>query len=140
KLRDLYWDILKEVYPLDTNFSTADANEDLRLQESSEQIVSEMEAGEFDYRGDGSWKYAVDEYEGPVASDRVLTPELLPTDLEFGTYVAPGYPFLALAARIQGTVRLALDFDPDGGVNEAQLVEGHPMLAAAAIKAAALWR
>lgn len=147
KLRDLYWDIHEEVFPADISFRPSDPDDDFELQEAGQQIMPELQAGYFDYwmEGEsggwwGGWQWAIDGYKGPVRAERVMTPRLLPTELEFVSFVAPDYPPLAPLARIQGTVRLALDFGPDGRVTEARLVEGHPLLAPAAMKAAPSWR
>lgn len=40
----------------------------------------------------------------------------------------PGYPPLARAARISGVVSFTLDVTPDGGVNNFQVIDGHPLL------------
>jgi protein TonB len=55
-------------------------------------------------------------------------------------HVAPVYPPLALAARVQGRVRLECVIGEDGRVSEIVVVEGHPLLDAAAIEAVRQWR
>jgi protein TonB len=54
--------------------------------------------------------------------------------------VEPIYPFLAQQARIQGAVVLTAIIDKDGNVQRLQLVNGHPLLAPAAIEAVRQWR
>jgi len=54
--------------------------------------------------------------------------------------VRPVYPELAMAARIEGTVRLVLRVDATGRVERVRLISGHPFLVKAAIEAARQWR
>ena len=54
--------------------------------------------------------------------------------------VAPVYPPLARAARIQGTVVLSVLINKEGEIGDTKLVSGHPMLAPAAIEAVKQWR
>jgi protein TonB len=54
--------------------------------------------------------------------------------------VRPIYPELAIAARIEGTVRLVLRVDETGRVQRVRLISGHPFLVQAAIDAARQWR
>jgi protein TonB len=54
--------------------------------------------------------------------------------------VAPVYPPLARQARIQGTVILRIIINKLGEVRDTQLVNGHPMLAPAAVAAVKKWR
>jgi TonB family protein len=54
--------------------------------------------------------------------------------------VAPVYPPLARQARIQGTVILRVIINKLGEVRDTQLVNGHPMLAPAAVEAVKKWR
>lgn len=55
------------------------------------------------------------------------------------THVRPGYPPLAKAARIQGTVRMNVLISKDGAVQDVELVSGHPLLTPAAIEAVRQW-
>jgi TonB family protein len=48
----------------------------------------------------------------------------------------PKYPPLALQARIQGTVELNVEVRPDGSIESAHLVSGHPILKPAAVESA----
>jgi len=54
--------------------------------------------------------------------------------------VAPVYPPLARQARIQGTVTLRVIINKLGDVRDVQLLNGHPMLAPAAIEAVKQWK
>lgn len=54
--------------------------------------------------------------------------------------VSPVYPPLARLARIQGTVILRIIINKFGEVRDTQLVNGHPMLAPAAVEAVKKWR
>jgi TonB family protein len=55
-------------------------------------------------------------------------------------HVAPVYPPLALAARVQGSVRLECVIGEDGRISDIAVVQGHPLLDAAAIEAVRQWR
>ena len=55
-------------------------------------------------------------------------------------YVAPVYPPLALAARVQGTVILQAVIDEKGSVRELRVLRGHPLLDDAAMQAVAKWQ
>ena len=52
----------------------------------------------------------------------------------------PGYPELAKKVRLQGDVSVEVIVSPDGRVESARAVSGHPMLASAAVDAARRWR
>lgn len=52
----------------------------------------------------------------------------------------PGYPELAKKIRLQGDVSVEVIVSPDGRVESARAVSGHPMLASAAVDAARRWR
>lgn len=53
--------------------------------------------------------------------------------------VKPEYPALAKVNYIQGRVRLQVLVSPEGKVTQANVVQGHPFLAAAALKAVRRW-
>jgi protein TonB len=55
-------------------------------------------------------------------------------------YVAPPYPDLARAARIQGLVVIECTIDPSGRVVDARVITGHPLLQNAALDAVRQWR
>lgn len=52
----------------------------------------------------------------------------------------PAYPAEAKAARIQGTVRMAVIVGKDGRVRDIRVVNGHPLLAPAAVDAVRQWQ
>lgn len=54
--------------------------------------------------------------------------------------VDPVYPMIAKRARVQGTVKLHAIISAQGGIESLQVVEGHPMLVAAAMDAVKQWR
>lgn len=54
--------------------------------------------------------------------------------------VPPSYPIGAMARHVEGTVRLKLWIDKEGGVRKVELVEGHPLLVEAATDAVQEWR
>lgn len=54
--------------------------------------------------------------------------------------VTPEYPPLAKAARIQGWVVLNAIIGKDGSVQNLEVASGHPMLAAAALRAVSQWK
>ena len=53
--------------------------------------------------------------------------------------IRPEYPRVALMARITGTVRLKAIISTKGRVEELQIIEGHPLLVAAAREAVEKW-
>jgi periplasmic protein TonB len=55
-------------------------------------------------------------------------------------YVAPPYPDLARAARIQGLVVIECTIDPSGRVVDPRVITGHPLLQNAALDAVRQWR
>jgi TonB family protein len=55
-------------------------------------------------------------------------------------YVAPEYPALARASRIEGTVKMSARIGPNGTVQALQTFSGHPLLIRAAIDAVNQWR
>jgi TonB family protein len=144
KLQVMNGDIVRQVFPLGTDFRSFDPDVDFKLQEDAVGVVADMRAGKLDFvwiNGEsGGWGYALDSYEGPIRTERLLVVKLLPTDLEFKNFATPRYPPLAISARIQGTVRLSLEFTADGSVSAVTVLEGHGLLASAAEKAAASWR
>ena len=54
--------------------------------------------------------------------------------------VEPTYPMLAKQARVQGEVVLTAIISTEGGIENLQLISGHPMLVPEAIRAVKLWR
>lgn len=75
--------------------------------------------------------------DAPQPSNQIL-PDLVPALLL--RKLAPVYPPLARAARIQGTVVLSVLINKEGEIGDTKLVSGHPMLAPAAIEAVKQWR
>jgi protein TonB len=55
-------------------------------------------------------------------------------------HLNPEYPPLAKMARIQGTVLLEAIIGKDGTVQELKVLNGHPLLARAALDAVQSWR
>ncbi|MBL8214567.1 MAG: energy transducer TonB [Bryobacterales bacterium] len=53
--------------------------------------------------------------------------------------ILPVYPPLAKAARISGTVKLIGILSRDGRIQELKVIEGHPLLVAAAVEAVRQW-
>lgn len=54
--------------------------------------------------------------------------------------VQPVYPPIAIAARMEGTVRLRAIIGTDGSVRELEVLSGNPILANPAMQAVRLWR
>lgn len=54
--------------------------------------------------------------------------------------VAPKYPTLTLAGRVEGVVTVRVSIDPTGAVKAADVIKGHPMLTEAALNAAQRWK
>jgi len=54
--------------------------------------------------------------------------------------VMPSYPSLAKQARIQGSVVLQAQISKTGSIENLQVVQGHPMLAPAAVEAVKQWK
>jgi len=81
----------------------------------------------------------------PVAVPHVATPQRVRVSLGVSQgllvkKVQPNYPPLARQARIQGTVLLQAEISKDGTIENLRLINGHPMLAPAAIEAVKQWR
>ncbi len=54
--------------------------------------------------------------------------------------VEPDYPFIAKAARVQGTVVMFAVIGKDGSIEDLRTISGHPLLATAALGAVKQWR
>ena len=54
-------------------------------------------------------------------------------------HVAPVYPEIARAARVQGVVVVECTLTPEGRVADARALRGHPLLEGAAVQAVAQW-
>jgi TonB family protein len=83
-----------------------------------------------------------------VSADGVLHVSMAPMALRIGgnvqsaklvKKVPPHYPPEAKQSRLQGTVRLMVRIAKDGKVENVELVQGHPLLAEAAIEAVKQW-
>jgi TonB family protein len=90
----------------------------------------------------GFWSQWLGDYAGPPKQVGPLPVELRDRDsFKFLLYAAPVFPSIALSARVFGDVRLRLAVDREtGAVTDVTLVDGHPLLDAAAISAAREWR
>jgi len=75
----------------------------------------------------------------PVVPQRVRVSQGVTNGLLLNK-VAPAYPSIAKAARIQGNVVLKAIIGKEGTIQDLQLVSGHPMLVPAAIEAVRQWR
>ena len=71
---------------------------------------------------------------GPVRVGGNVRPPLLIHE------VKPGYPKIAVMARIQGTVKIEAVIARDGTIRDARVVSGPPLLVAAALDAVRQWR
>src|SRR6266403_586286 len=71
-----------------------------------------------------------------VLASSALAQSLPTAKVILTTLSVPTYPRLALQARIQGTVALNIEARPDGSVESADVVSGHPMLKTAAVESA----
>jgi len=81
----------------------------------------------------------------PVAVPKVATPQRVrvSSGVSQGLLVRkvqPNYPPLARQARIQGVVLLQATISKEGNIENLQLLQGHPMLAPAAIEAVKQWK
>jgi protein TonB len=81
----------------------------------------------------------------PTAVPKVATPQRVRVSLGVSQgllikKVQPTYPPLARQARIQGRVLLQAEISKDGTIENLRLINGHPMLAPAAIEAVKQWR
>ena len=52
----------------------------------------------------------------------------------------PTYPPLAVAARIEKTVKLSVKVNPNGSVADIKVVDGHPLLNSVALEAVRQWK
>jgi hypothetical protein len=155
------WNLSAEI--VDPSFGSKDPfhdrteEDDLALQREGQKIAPELVSGRYDIglvaavRGNvGTWPFPsfrslLEDYRGSVSKTEAKTsvvPQLMNAQAyKFTRFVAPKYPPLALAARIQGKVELALTLDAaTGEVQVAAVVAGHPLLAPSAIEAAKQWR
>jgi protein TonB len=79
---------------------------------------------------------------GPKTPPPVVAPVRVSTGIDAPRKthdVTPVYPLPALAIRLEGTVVLDCVISPQGRVVEVTVLEGHPLLAPAALEAARQW-
>lgn len=69
----------------------------------------------------------------PILLKRKIATKLLVHEIK------PDYPAIAKVNYVQGKVRLLLSVSPQGKVTQAHIVEGHPLLAQAALEAVHQW-
>ncbi|HSB60951.1 MAG TPA: energy transducer TonB [Vicinamibacteria bacterium] len=81
--------------------------------------------------GDPGGGTAVDSVPVPIGG-RIREPRKL-------RHVAPVYPEIARAARVQGVVVVECTVTPEGGVANARVLRGHPLLDASALRAVTQW-
>lgn len=86
--------------------------------------------------GQADQKQSADAVENPG----LVLPITLPSGLKLVHAVAPSYPPLAKAARIQTNVVLGITVDHDGKVSNISVISGHPLLLNAAIDAVRQWK
>jgi TonB family protein len=154
-LWDLPAELIDRAFGSKEVFNERDEEEDLALQRVAEKFIPELIAGQYDTGLAAAVKAArygwphprfkdlLWDYHGPVAiSQSNDNAQLLnPDRYHFSTFLAPQYPPLAKAARIQGTVTLRLTVNQaTGEVSAATLLSGHPLLKDSAITAAKQWR
>jgi protein TonB len=76
----------------------------------------------------------------PVAPTEPIRPGGAISRPERTHYVAPDYPPLARAARVEGTVILEAVLDAEGNVRQARVLRSVPLLDASALDAVRQWR
>jgi len=64
------------------------------------------------------------------------SPDTLQSEVVLVHLSSPGYPPLARATRISGGIQLLLGIRPDGSVESAVIVSGHPLLQQAVVESA----
>jgi len=70
----------------------------------------------------------------------LMRPALRAEDRKVKTQVDPVYPELAKNMHLNGTVRVEVTVNEQGGVKNTKVVGGNPVLADAAVKAVQKWR
>jgi TonB family protein len=104
-------------------------------------MVPELTSGKYDNAIDGGLLRRLKAYTIPPP-DLGPRPQLVNADaLHLTKYETPAYPSIALAARIQGDVRLRLSVDlTTGAVIEADVLSGQSLINKSASDAAKSWR
>ena len=97
-------------------------------------------------RRSGIWVLALGCLSAAPAA-KAQTPQPAPARLDSGAaskllknYDEPVYPSVAKFNFIQGSVRLQVLVSPEGEVSEAHVINGHPILAASALRTVRHWR
>jgi len=93
--------------------------------------------------GGGGLLSALSNSPGPVIPDNPATKHPIVSVLEQGvvlTRVQPVYPHIAIVNRIQGAVHLHAVIAANGNLEALRVLDGHPMLAQAALEAVRQWR
>jgi TonB family protein len=88
------------------------------------------------------WSQVIGTYDGPPQQRGPLPVEMIDREsFKFTHYVSPEFPSIAMSARILRDVKVRLSVDGgSGAVSEASIVDGHPLLDDAALRAAKEWR
>ena len=128
------------------------AEQEGHLQHDGQTVVPELVSGHFDAGLDAeclpqqpckslSFREELRQYVGPLGESG-HAPKLIQADeYRFSRYVDPKYPPLAMQARIQGTVKLALSVDTHSGeVRDIKVVSGHPIFLSTVMDAVKQWR
>jgi TonB family protein len=111
--------------PLKTATSSAGGAKDEAKGEVDVALADLIKRGEIVVKADGERvNNAQDNNSGGVVIGRVLE------------FVTPAYPETARSSRVSGEVIVRVLIDKEGKVAAAQVVDGHPLLRAASIKAA----
>jgi Gram-negative bacterial TonB protein C-terminal len=124
--------------------------DDLALQRSGEALVPELISGRYDKglklarRGE-TFSDILGGYRGPMTAAQAkarYVPQVVNAEVyRFQKFVPPKYPVLAMQARVQGKVEVALTADRSTGeVRDVIVVSGNPLLAPASVEAAKQWR
>ncbi|HXN45051.1 MAG TPA: energy transducer TonB [Bryobacteraceae bacterium] len=155
RLWDLASEVTRSAFGAAEMFLDRTEDEDLALQRTGEKLVPELVSGRYDAGlasavkvGGGRWssppsfRSLLGSYGGPVSKTEASTvPQLLNAQAyRFSHFVAPKYPPIALAARVQGKLELRLDVDrATGEVRNVVATSGHPLLQPGGIEAAKQW-
>jgi TonB family protein len=132
--------------PLASDYSEPD----IESQRAAEPFIAKLRSGAFDKgfsKSDASaaqqpWSTVFNYYYGVLAAPPRVNGDAQDKDaLGLDHYVSAVYPPLARLAQISGDVRLTFHVDPSTGiVDDVSVLEGHRMLAPAAVEAVQQWR
>jgi TonB family protein len=147
-LWQLPWQLFQAAFngnPLASN----DGEFDVESQRAAEPFIEKVRAGAYDkafgdrgfWGGQAKLSSVMSGYRG-IAVTHPPSAELLEkATFNFTHYVAPIYPQIAKAARVQGDVKLTFEVDPQtGATRNVAVTSGHPMLVQAVYDATRLWR